>query len=69
MPGTLYSARELALKFCRNVGNPPGQYFPLLVQVPLQELYIFIVDVLNGLCVEASVRHGSFEKCTGSKLL
>lgn len=69
MTGALYSARELALKFCRNVGNPPGQYFPLLVQVPLQELNIFIVDVLNGICVEANVSHGSFEKCTGPKLL
>ena len=65
MTGALHSACELALKFCRNVGNPPGQYFSLLVQVSLQELYIFIVDVLNGICIEARISHGSFERCTG----
>lgn len=65
MTGALYSTCELALKLCRNVGNPPGQYFPLLVQVPLQKLYIFIVDVLNGICIEARISHGLIEKCTG----
>ena len=47
MAGTFDRTRQHPLEVRGDIGDPPGKNFALLVQIPLEQFNVFVIDVLD----------------------